>query len=59
MSNRKLRISAGIIILAAVWLFFIYEAVIGEYLTNGIAIIIVVCTGTYFGTRLLGYKFSK
>jgi len=59
MVSKKLRISAGIIIIAAVWLFFIYEAIVGEFLTNGIAIIILLCVGTYFGARLLGIPPRK
>jgi len=58
MVSRKLRISAGIVILAVVWLFFIYEAVIREFLING-GIIILASTGTYFGARLLGLTFPK
>jgi len=59
MVNKKLRISVGIVILAAVWLFFLYETVIGDLLTNGIIVVLLLCTGTYFGARLLGLGFPK
>jgi len=59
MPNRKLRISAGTIIIAAVWLFYIYEYIVAELLTNGYFAFLLLCAGTFFGTRLLGFKFPK